>query len=353
MTGRQTAIAAMEGGGFYNRNSSLQAAGIERVLPLWRSMIQSVPLGSEPLLIADYGSSQGRNSMTPIRMAIESVRDRIGHERPVQVVHSDLPANDFSSLFTALAKSDSYMAGQRAVYPVVVGRSYFEPLLPPESVHLGWNSWTLHWLSRKVADAPDHVFASMSGVPEVRAAVSRQSAEDWRCFLRARSLELRQGGKLISIFVAKPADRDVWRGLGGELWMSIQDMVTAGMLSEEEQLRITIPTNPRSLADIEAPFVEAAEFAGLRLDHAEVTEAPDLFWLGFQETGDAQQLGQNWANMMRAVYTPTIIASLNPERDGVALVDALFARCAVRIAANPQQNVHFTGVAVLTKKGEL
>ena len=130
-------------------------------------------------------------------------------------------------------------------------------------------------------------------------------------------------------------------------------MAHAGLLSEQEQLRITIPTNPRSLADIKAPFVETVDFAGFRLDHADVTEAPDPFWLGFQETGDAQQFGQNWANMMRAVYTPTIVAALNPESDDVAVVDALFARCAVRIAANPQRNEHFTGVAVLTKKGEL
>src|SRR4051812_3687418 len=56
--------AAMEGGGFYNRNSSVQAAGIWRVLPLWRRIVGSVELtGADPVVIADYGSSQGRNSL--------------------------------------------------------------------------------------------------------------------------------------------------------------------------------------------------------------------------------------------------------------------------------------------------
>jgi len=350
----KSAVAPMEGSGIYNRNSTLQAAGIELALPLWENMVRSVPVGGEPVVIADYGASQGRNSMAPVRIAIKALRHRTGPKCPIQVVHTDLPANDFSSLFTVLDEgSESYMAGQSGVYPSAIGRSYFEPLLPPGSVHLGWNSWTMHWLSRKVADAPDHIFASMSGAPTVRAAVADQSGEDWRRFLIARSRELREGGKLISIFVGKPADRDVWRGLGDELWNSIQDLGRAGLLSAQERHRITVPTKPRSLAEIEAPFDTNAHFAGLRLEHAEVMEAPDLFWLRFQESGSAQQFGEDWANMMRAVYTPTIKAALDPERDAVAVIDTLFARCAARIAANPQRNEHFIGVAVLTKTSAL
>ena len=82
-------------------------------------------------------------------------------------------------------------------------------------------------------------------------------------------------------------------------------------------------------------------------------ETPDLFWLRFQESGNAQQFGEDWANMMRAIYTPTIKAALDPKRDASAVIDTLFARCAVGIAANPQRNEHFIGVAVLTKTGEL
>jgi hypothetical protein len=66
----KSAIAAMEGQGFYNRNSSLQAAGIEQVLPLWREAARSIAIGAETPTIVDYGSSQGRNSMSPMRVAI-------------------------------------------------------------------------------------------------------------------------------------------------------------------------------------------------------------------------------------------------------------------------------------------
>ncbi len=94
------AIAAMEGHGFYNRNSAMQAAGNATALALWEKAAQSVQLGEETLVIADYGSSQGINSMEPVSAAIRVLRSRVGEDRMVEVIHTDLPSNDFASLFT-------------------------------------------------------------------------------------------------------------------------------------------------------------------------------------------------------------------------------------------------------------
>jgi hypothetical protein len=122
----------MEGGGFYNRNSALQAAGIALLLPFWQMVCRTVEIGNEPLVIVDYGASQGRNSMAPMRMAIEELRGRVEASTPIQVIHTDLPSNDFSSLFEVLQDDpNSYMAGLSGIFPAAIGRSYFEPVLPP------------------------------------------------------------------------------------------------------------------------------------------------------------------------------------------------------------------------------
>ena len=84
------ARAAMQGNGFYNRNSSAQAEGISRVMALWERTASAVEVGDEALMVADYGSSQGRNSMTPVRVAIDALRAKAGPDRPVQVIHTDL-----------------------------------------------------------------------------------------------------------------------------------------------------------------------------------------------------------------------------------------------------------------------
>ena len=63
-----------------------------------------MPIGSgdEPVVIADYGSSQGHNSLAPITAAIRALRERLGPIRAISVAHTDLPDNDFSALFHTL-----------------------------------------------------------------------------------------------------------------------------------------------------------------------------------------------------------------------------------------------------------
>ena len=76
------ARAAMQGNGFDNRNWSVQAEGISRVMALWERTASAVEVGDEALMVADYGSSQGRNSMTPVRVAIDALRAKAGQDRP-------------------------------------------------------------------------------------------------------------------------------------------------------------------------------------------------------------------------------------------------------------------------------
>jgi len=70
--------AAMEGGGWYNRNSSMQSAGNELVMAFWKDAVEKVPIGEENIVIADYGCSQGRNSMQPVNIAIDAMRRGVG-----------------------------------------------------------------------------------------------------------------------------------------------------------------------------------------------------------------------------------------------------------------------------------
>jgi hypothetical protein len=326
---------AMEGGGFYNRHSSVQAAGIDQMLALLEEAANRVRIGEEALTIADYGSSQGRNSMRPIRLAIETVRAKAGAEKPVVVFHTDLPSNDFTSLFTALIDDpNSYLAGSKGIYPVAVGRSFFDAVLPPSQVHLGWNSWAVHWLSRKTVDAPDHVSPTLSEVASVRSAASRQSELDWKSFLESRSSELRLGGTLLCLIILgpQPADTNL---LWAHLWDSLVEAHKEGLLTEDEIVRITVPIWYRSLDELRAPFGTAGHFAGLRLEHLAATYAPDPFWERFQKSGDAKQFGASWANTMRAISAPTILSIIGQDRK--ELLDQICVRYADRIAATPKQ----------------
>jgi len=338
----------MEGGGFYNRNSTLQAAGIAEVIPLWQEMARTVQIGNEALTIADYASSEGRNSSVPMRIAIDALRSRTGKDRLVEVIHTDLPSNDFCSLFLSLESDpDSYMQSG-GVFPSAVGRSYFQPIIPPNRVHLGWNSWSLHWLS-ECPNVPDHVAPDLSALLDIRNAIAHRQADDWKCFLEARSSELRVGGKLLTVSAGRTTERLGWKWLDGALWSVVEEMGREGLLSEGEKLRITRPYVQRSEADIRAPFADGP-FAGMEMEHVDVFEVPDPHWDEFQATHDAVMLGKAWRDTTRAYTSPMIMAALDGNPDRSDLVEDLYDRFASKIEAKPQRNEVYGVVVVLSKR---
>ena len=350
MTGAATANQAMQGAGYYNRNSNLQAAGIELALPLLEAAARAIPADSAaPIVITDYGASQGRNSMRPMRLAIDTIRSRFGPDQPIEIIHTDLPSNDFASLFGTLCNDEtSYLAGQRHVYPFAVGRSYFEPILPAARVQLGWNSWTLHWMSCNPVEVSDHAFAIFSSSAEAREKVRRQQAEDWRRFLAARSTELAPGARLVTLSMGATPEVHGWEWMVGTLWRAALELADEGLISDADLTRFTIPTAGRTVADLTAPF-SGGEIGDLSLEHAEVLEAPDPFWDDYCATGDVDQLARNWAGMIQAVCRPIVVAAFAPRPNADALAEELFRRLEARVAADPQRHQHFAAIAVIRK----
>jgi hypothetical protein len=100
------ASSVMDGSGFYNEHSAQQQHAAAAGVAMLEQAAAEVPLpGDEPLVVADYGASEGGNSLHPLGVALDRIRVRSGAgARAICVVHTDLPANDFSSLFETVAR---------------------------------------------------------------------------------------------------------------------------------------------------------------------------------------------------------------------------------------------------------
>ena len=74
--GRARSHGAMEGKGVYNRYAKLQAGGAAMALPSLEKAVRNMALepGDQPVVIADYGSSQGKNSLAPCRSGLERLQ---------------------------------------------------------------------------------------------------------------------------------------------------------------------------------------------------------------------------------------------------------------------------------------
>jgi hypothetical protein len=293
------------------------------------------------VVLADYGASQGHNSLAPIAAAIGALRERLAPGRAVSVVHTDLPDNDFGALFHTLdADPASYLRRDPAAFASVVGRSFYGQILPSASVTLGWSSWAVQWLSRRPATIPDHVQVAYSRDPAARAAYARQAAADWATSLDCRGRELAPGGRLVVLTMALDEAGDFgYRPLLDALYATLIELVEDGSLRREEVLRMAIPTVGRSRADLLAPFVEHGSFAGLSVDCAEVFLDEDRIWSDFERDRDSGGFGARWAAFCRASVFPTLASSLEGGRDGpraAAFEDRLEAGIAARLAATPQ-----------------
>ncbi|WP_449472907.1 hypothetical protein [Sphingobium chungangianum] len=343
------AVAAMAGGGLYNRHSGLQQANLQSALPFLEDAARAIGDASAgPVTIVDYGASQGRNSMAPMAKAIDLVRAN-DTQRPVQIVHTDLPSNDFTSLFGLLDQDPaSYLEGRQCVFPCAIGRSYFDSIMPPGSVDLGWSSNALHWMSRNPVDVADHGWAIFSGSAKARAAVDAVLAEDWLRFLKARAIELRPGGRLICQFMGRGPDSHGFEWMAGNFWQSIVEMEGEGLLSADETLRMTAPSAGRSVDQVRAPF-DVGQVPDLVLERLAAIPSPDPYWEGYQQTGDAAELGRKWGGMMGAANGPNFLARVDASRDRAALLANLVQRVAARVEADPQRSRAFILILSIRK----
>jgi len=331
----------MEGHGAYNRSSRVQAAGSPPAVALLDKAARQVPLVPAPerVVIVDYGSSEGHNSLAPLRVAISILRERIGRERAISVVHTDLPGNDFGALFQTLASDpDSYLRDDPHVFPSAIGRSFYEQILPDSTVTLGWCSWAVQWLSRVPGLIPDQVQVAYSQDTAARAAFYQQAAEDWRCFLTHRAAELRPGGRLVVLTMALDHRGEFgYRPCVVAIYGAMLDLVEEGFITQEEARRMVIPTVGRSRQDFMAPFAETGSFAGLTLEEIDIFYGEDRIWTEFQSHGDAGMYATRWAAFSRASVCPTLAASLNNhEARAGEFIDRMEARMIGRLKVAPE-----------------
>jgi hypothetical protein len=344
----------MEGGGSYNLHAKIPAGGGSLALPYLEKAAQScaLPPGSNAIVMADYGSSQGKNSLSPMRAAIRCLRTRVGNERSVMVVHVDQHANDFNTLFDVLQKDpERYTLDDPNVFPCAVGRSFYENVFPQGQVDLGWCSYAAVWLRRIPALIPGH-FMSLGCTGDVRAAFDLQAAEDWRLFLSLRARELRAGGRLVIVL---PGLSDTG-GSGLEPVFNSANTVLAELVDErviddDERKRMVLGSYPRRRAQLLEPFRADGQFQSLSVEHCELLDLPDAAWTDYQVNGDLQALVSRHAAFFRAIFVPSLSSSISDARKRYTFADCLEQKLKKRLSECPTPLHSFVQVMVLAKQG--
>ncbi|NMO92750.1 hypothetical protein [Actinomycetospora sp. TBRC 11914] len=326
--------SVMEGGGHYNAHASAQAAAATFGLDVVAAAAATAPVGpGSAVVVADYGASEGRNSLAPVGVVVDAVRRVHGEQQPVWVFHTDLPDNDFASLFRTVA-DDPHSYRRPGVYPAAVGGSFYEQLFPAGSVGLGWSSIAVHWLSAAPGPLDGFWFTTATAVQyEVWA---RAGAADWSAFLTARAAEMLPGARLVVVVGAAHGDGPTRRS-GAERSMDevargVQALVERGLVTDAERAAMVIPAWYRTEAEWRAPFGAGSD---LVLEQLELVDIGDPLWR--QTRDDPAAYPATVAAALRVSFGPSLLAGLDPDRRATVAAELFDGHLARAIAAQPPE----------------
>jgi len=349
MTGSTPRGAEGAMGRGYARHSRVQHRADDYGMPLLRRAVDAAPLPAdgEPFRVADLGAAAGTNSLDPMRLVVEGIRGRTGEATPVTVVHTDIPANDFNTMFATVMGSPGSYAREPQVFAFAEARSFYEPLFPPAELHLAWSAIAVHWLSRVPGPVPGHIFSTRA-TGEVRRAFEEQARTDWESFLTHRARELCPGGQLVVLGGAAADDGSS----GAEALMDtadavLADLVRQGLITPDEHANMTIPTWNWSREEFLAPLRAGPVADVLRLEEHDLVVLPDIHLEELRRTGDVQGFAERVTGFFRAAFQPSLLSALDtpPGRDGAAagpgdradeVAEAFAAAMRARIAADPE-----------------
>ncbi len=164
----------MIGQGFYNRNSAPLMSAIDHVLSWLDNAVTDLSLGdgAGTIGLADFGCSEGRNSIAVMRRLISGLRKRT--QRHILTAHSDLPTNDFSELFIGLRPGGQSVFDDPGVSSCAVGGSMFDRLLPPRSLHIAMSMQSA-FLVAVLSQSCPVTFCQTGQVGSVVSGMSRQT----------------------------------------------------------------------------------------------------------------------------------------------------------------------------------
>ncbi|KAL5988019.1 Indole-3-acetate O-methyltransferase 1 [Asimina triloba] len=368
-------VFSMKGGkgeASYASNSKAQAQHARMMVHLLESALDAVvlpPPSDATLAIADLGCSSGQNSIATVEVIIKHLSKRYwasGLEPPeFHAFFSDLPSNDFNTLFhllppppPAAADRDHHRHHEeeeeekdfRSYYAAGVPGSFYRRLFPPTSVHVFHSAFSLHWLSQvpeRVMDSSSpaynrgRLFVHGASV-ETSNAYKEQFQRDMGVFLRARAVELKKGGSMFLAFLGRTSEDPADQGgpglvFGTYIIAAFNDLIHQGLIGQAALDNFNMPLYAASLQDFKE-VVEADD--SYAINGLQIFNGGSPLVVARPE--DAGEVGRAFVNSCRAVCGVLVEAHL-----GEQLAEELFDRLerrAVDNAAELMQHLQFSHI---------
>ncbi|KAK6134223.1 hypothetical protein DH2020_032028 [Rehmannia glutinosa] len=322
-----------DGPNSYFQNSSYQGGAVDVTKPIIEEEIATklddvVQHLASTFYIADFGCSTGRNSFPAIQFITQAIKQKLKTSSPkipeFQVLFNDVVTNDFNTLFASLPRDRLYRAA-------AVPGDFHGRLLPESSLHFGYSSWSLQWLTevpKAVADRDSpawnrgRVYCTRER-KDVCDAYLNQFGDEVESFLEARAVEMVSGG-LMAIVV--PGEPEFWNPeteftIPSEINLfgsCLMDMAKKGRFSESKVDSFNFPFYLPTSQQLKVILERSQSFS---IERMEVLNNPGKYTL---PSVDA-----------RAVVYRAVLGRLLTDHFGSEIMDELFELYTKKIAASP------------------
>ena len=345
------AVLSMRDSGYYSQRTAGAKHAIDNTLPLMQQALAALP-DADTLRFADFGAADGGTSAALWSHLVAGLRAS-GDNRPIEILYTDLPSNDFSTLFRTMQgmegnPDDAYQSQHKDVFVHGCGTGFHRQLMANNSLSIGFSATAMHYVSQKPCEIKDHVHMVGASAPE-RAAFAAQAASDWEAILLARAAEMRTGGRFI---ILNFGIDEQGRYLGHTGGQSMFDQFTAhwrahleaGTITSEEFERATFVQHYRTVDEFTAPFDDAnsaVRQAGLKLNNIRTHLTPCPYRKAFLDSHGAMSSAEFAASLIPTMrsWSETVFSSaLDSDRsheEKAAIIDAFYGSYEAEVAANP------------------
>jgi hypothetical protein len=348
-TSATAGFMAMKGDGYYSKATTGAKDVIDAAAPLILEAVGRMQLSglARPFRCTDMGCADGGTSVGMWSRVLGSVRAK-APSRPIEIVYTDLPRNDFSQLFRMLhgqTATPSYYGKIPGVFPFASATSFHQAIVPEGSLDLGFSATASHYISKAPCNITGHVHMVRATGSE-RAAWDDIGRKEWQHMLALRARELVHGGRLCLLNFGIDDTGRYLGNTGGEsmfdtfnvLWRGLAE---DGTITGEEYANTNFPQVYRTAEQFVAPLNDPRSEAyrsGLRLEHIEQRHLTCPYARAFAEHKDATRFARDYIPTLRSWSEPTFAAGLSPARapeDRQRILDEFFGRYERLVAADP------------------
>lgn len=341
---------AMKGAGYYSRATVGAKHVMDNAAGLVLGALERMgPADDRSVFrVTDMGAADGGTSLAMWGRVLAELRDMVP-SRPIEIVYTDLPRNDFSQTFQnalGLTGEETYVGRVSDVYVLASATSFHEAILPPETLDLGFSATASHYIAAVPCNIADHVHM-VGAAPEERTAFEARGAGDWERMLLARAGEMKPGARLCLFNFGIDEEGRYLGNTGGvnmfdtfaDLWRGLRD---EGVITAEEFANTNFPQCYRTEAQFVAPLLDEngpVYRAGLRLEHVESRVVRCPFEQNFAETGqEPEAFARDYIPTLRSWSEPTFVNGLDAARapeEKAAIIDEFYGRYQAMVAASP------------------